>query len=253
MPAPLHPDFLRLPIAHRGLHGPEVPENSMAAIQAAIDAGYGIEVDIQQAAGGEAVVFHDYDLQRLAGIEGFVADTSLEELQKLRLLHTAEAMPTLAEVLRLVAGRVPLLLEIKDQDGRLGPNVGDLQDRVALGLKGYAGPVAVMSFNPQAVAAFTRAAPDIPAGLISCGFDEDEWPMLDEETRARLATIPDFEKSGASFVAHDVADLANPALAALKNGGVPVLAWTVRTPQQEALARATAANITFEGYEAPLP
>ena len=254
MPAPLHPDFLRLPIAHRGLHGPDVPENSMAAVRAAIAAGYGIEVDIQQAAGGEPVVFHDYDLQRLAGIEGFVADTSLEELQKLRLMHTAEAMPTLPEVLREVAGKVPLLLEIKDQDGRLGPNVGDLQDRVASALKGYGGPVAVISFNPQAVAAFTRAAPDIPAGLVTCGFDEDEWPMLDEATRARLATIPDFDKSGASFVTHDVTDLSNPALVALKERGVPVLAWTVRSPQEEALARSsTAANITFEGYAATLP
>jgi len=253
MSAPLPPDFLRLPIAHRGLHGPGVPENSLAAIRAAVAAGYGIEVDIQPAAGGEAVVFHDYDLQRMVGSEGYVADTSVEELQKLSLAHTAETIPTLQAVLREVAGRVPLLIEIKDQDGRLGPNVGDLQDRVAASLKGYSGPVAVMSFNPQTVAAFVRAAPDIPAGLVTCGFVEDEWPMLDEETRRRLSTIPDFEKSGASFVSHHNEDLDNAAVAELQSRGVPIITWTIRSPEEEALARRVAANITFEGYAPHLP
>ncbi|MRX49796.1 phosphodiesterase [Paracoccus sp. S-4012] len=252
MPAPPLPRaFLDRPIAHRGLHGPGVPENSLAAIRAAADAGYGIEIDIQQAAGGEPVVFHDYDLQRMVGSEGYVADTTLEELAKMKLGTTAETIPSLAEVLRDMKGRAPLLIEIKDQDGRLGANTGDLQDRVAAMLVAYDGPVAVMSFNPHAVTAFHAAAPGIPAGLVTCGFEEDDWPMLDEAGRAKLSRIEDFERSEASFVSHDHRNLANPAVAALKARGVPVLAWTLRSEEAARAARAAGAdNVTFEGYEA---
>lgn len=253
MTAVLHPDLLRLPAAHRGLHGPGVPENSLAAFRAAIEAGYAIELDVQHSADGEPMVFHDYDLLRMAGSEGFIADLTLAEIAKLRLGKTEECIPTLQEVLRLVAGRVPLLIEIKDQDGRLGENIGDLQDRVASLLVPYEGVAAVMSFNPETVAAFTRASKKAPGGLVACAFDEDDWPMLEPEDRRRLAALADFDRSGAVFLSHDRRDLANPAVAALKARGVPVLSWTVRSPEEEALARRVADNITFEGYRPALP
>ena len=246
----LHPDFLRLPVAHRGLHGPGVPENSLAAIRAAVAAGYAIEFDIQPAAGGTPMVFHDYDLSRMAGDECFVADTSVEDLAAMRLLGSDEGVPTLADVLAEVDGRAPLLIEIKDQDGRMGPNVGELSKAVAAALKGYEGPVAVMSFNPHSVAAFAKAAPGVTVGLTTCGYDADEWPMLDDATRAHLAAIADFDRVGASFISHDKADLANPAVAALKARGVPVLCWTIQSPEQESVARQIADNITFEDYTA---
>ncbi|AGT10330.1 glycerophosphodiester phosphodiesterase family protein [Paracoccus aminophilus] len=241
-------ELLTMPVAHRGLHSPGVPENSLASFRAAIAAGYAIECDIQHTAEGTPIVFHDYDLSRMCGDEAFVADCALEELSEFRLLRTDEAIPTLAQMLKEVAGRVPLLIEIKDQDGRLGPNIGDLQDRVAEQLKAYSGPVAVMSFNPETVAAFHRAAPDIPVGLTTCAYDADEWPMLDAEERAALATIKDYVRSGSCFISHDRVDLDNPAVAALKAQGVPVLCWTIRSAEQEALARKTADNITFESY-----
>lgn len=253
MTAALHPDLLRVPIAHRGLHGPGVPENSLAAFRAAIEAGYGIELDVQHAAEGEPMVFHDYDLLRMAGSEGFIADTTTAELAKLRLGKTEESIPTLAEALRMIAGRAPLLIEVKDQDGRLGENIGDLQDRVASMLRPYEGPVAVMSFNPETVAAFSRASQKVAAGLVSCAFEEDDWPMLEAEDRDRLSALGDFDRSGAVFLSHDRRDLANPALLALKARGVPVLSWTVRSPEEEALARTVSDNITFEGYRAALP
>lgn len=249
----LHPDFLRLPIAHRGLHGPGVPENSLAAFRAAVEAGYAIELDVQHAADGEPMVFHDYDLMRLAGREGFIADTTVAELGKLRLGKTEEGIPTLAEVLRMVAGRAPLLIEVKDQDGRLGENIGDLQDRVASMLRPYEGPVAVMSFNPHTVAAFTRASDKVAAGLVSCAFEEDDWPMLEAGDRARLGVLTDFDASGAVFLSHDRRDPDNAAVAALRARGIPVLSWTVRSPEEEALARKAADNITFEGYRPALP
>lgn len=244
----LHPDFLNLPLAHRGLHRPGMPENSMAAFRAAIDAGYGIECDIQATADGQAVVFHDYDLSRLADDKGFVADLPLAALQGFRLLGSEQQIPTLRQLLDEVAGRVPLLIEIKDQDGRLGANVGSLQDKVARELQGYQGPVAVMSFNPYAVAAFRAAAPGITVGLTTCGYLPEEWPMLDDEMCEHLAQIADFDSVGAEFISHDHDDLGNPAVLALAARDVPVLCWTIRSAEAEARARRVAQNITFEDY-----
>lgn len=249
--APLPQPFLTVPIAHRGLHGSRVPENSLAAFRAAIDAGYAIECDIQTLADGTPIVFHDYDLARMAGDEVFVADLTLEDLAEYRLSRSDEHIPTLQEMLREVAGRTPLLIEIKDQDGRLGDNIGVLQDRVADTLRGYDGPVAVMSFNPEAVVRFHAKAPDIAVGLTTEGFAAEDWPMLDDEARQQLAAIHDFERSGASFISHHFRDLHNPAVQRLKAQGIPVLCWTIRTPEDEAVARQVADNITFEGYSAP--
>ena len=247
MPA-LPREFLDRPIAHRGLHGPGVPENSLAAARAAIEGGYGIELDIQPAAGGVPMVFHDYDLRRLSGDEGYIADLDLETLADKRLSGTDQGIPTLDDFLKLVDGQVPLLIEIKDQDGRLGESIGELHLAVAKALETYKGPVAVMSFNPHVVRAFHAAAPEIAVGITSCAYPEDDWPMLDAETREQLASIADFDGSGSTFVSHDKGDLANPAVTALKARSVPVLCWTVRSAEQETAARQVADNITFEGY-----
>ncbi|WP_134726210.1 glycerophosphodiester phosphodiesterase family protein [Paracoccus luteus] len=244
----LHPDFLTRPIAHRGLHGPGVPENSMAAMRAAADAGYGIELDLQPAADGTPLVFHDYDLARLTGGGGVVSALTVAAAGALRLAGTDEAIPTLAEVLDEVAGRVPLLIEIKDQDGGLGPNMGDLPARVAALVADYDGPVAVMSFNPEAVAAVRAAAPHVAVGLTSCAFPADDWPGVPPARREALARLQDFDRVGASFISHHHADLANPAVAALAARGVPVLCWTIRSPEQADAAAAVAQNITFEGF-----
>lgn len=245
----LHPDFLRLPVAHRGLHRPGLPENSMAAFRAAIANGYGIECDIQRAMDGTPMVFHDYELRRLTHeANGTVAASTPQHLARLRLLGTDETIPTLAQMLAGVAGRVPLLIEIKDPTMDVSAAVGKLPERVAAELAGYPGPVAVMSFNPHVIAAFHKAAPDIAVGLTTCGYEPGEWPMLDAGRRAHLAAIADFDAVGASFISHDRADLDNPAVTALKARGVPVLTWTVRSQGQEVEARRVADNITFEDY-----
>lgn len=244
----LHPDFLRLPIAHRGLHSAGLPENSMAAFRAAIAAGYGIECDIQAASDGTPVVFHDDDLARLTGAEGLVRALGMDALSMLRIMGTAETIPTLADLLAEVRGRVPLLIEIKDQSLRSTGNVGDLSERVAGLVAAYRGPVAVMSFNPHSVAAFRSATPQVAVGLTTCAYEEADWPMLDAPTRAHLAAVADFDRVGASFVSHDRNDPDNPAIRALKKRGVPILSWTVRSPAEEVAARAFADNITFEAY-----
>lgn len=250
LPGPL----LRVPVAHRGLHDRAhgIVENSRAAARAALEAGYGIECDIQRAACGEAMVFHDEALPRLTAAPGLVADYTAEALGRVLLNGTQESVPTLPEFLALVAGRVPLLIEIKDQTGVLGPDVGPLERRVAECLAGYAGPVAVMSFNPHSVASLADSAPNLPRGLVSGAFSDGEWALPDYR-RAELANLSDAARVGAGFVSHDRRDLDNPALARLKRAGLPVLAWTIRNLEQEAAARKVADNITFEGYRPRIP
>ncbi|MFD1880141.1 glycerophosphodiester phosphodiesterase family protein [Paracoccus pacificus] len=251
----LHPDFLRLPIAHRGYHDKRDgrPENTIAAIEAAVAAGYGVEFDLQPSSDGVPMVFHDYDLMRMADEQGYLADISAEELGKTILTGHDKGIPTLAEVLEIVAGRVPLLIEIKDQDGKMGPNVGPFEQTVAEVLGGYEGPFAVMSFNPYSVAAMHKAMPDATVGLVTCDFPADDWPMLDADAREHLARIGDFDRVGASFISHHHKDLHNPRVTALKADGVPILCWTIRSPEAEAEARKVADNITFEGYAAAMP
>ncbi|PRX37071.1 Glycerophosphoryl diester phosphodiesterase [Meinhardsimonia xiamenensis] len=252
---PLHPAFLRAPIAHRGLHDLAAgrPENSRAAVAAAVAAGYGIEIDVQLTADGRAAVFHDYHLGRLTGETGPLRQRSAAELGRLGLTGGAEGVPMLEDIIALVAGRVPLLIEVKDQDGALGPDVGALEAAVAEAIKGYAGPVAVMSFNPHSIG-WLGARGGMPAlGLVTCAFDDDEFGPLPEDRRAHLRDIADFEAVGASFISHDKGDLGNPAVARLKARGVPVLCWTVHLPEEGAEARRIADNITFEGYLPAIP
>lgn len=247
----LHSDFLTRPIAHRGLHGPGVPENSMAAFRAAMERGYGIELDVQPAADGTPLVFHDEDLFRLTGTDGRIAALSVAGAAARRLLGTDQTIPTLAQVLDMVAGRVPVLVEVKDQDGALGPSMGELPMRVAEVVWGHAAtghPVAVMSFNPHAVRRVHEAAPALAVGLTSCAYPAAQWRRVPKTRRTALARLEEFEAVGASFISHDHRDLANPAVARLAAQGVPVLCWTIRSPAEEAAARRIARNITFEGY-----
>ena len=251
MPA-LHPDFLRIPLAHRAYHnrGEGRPENSIEAVRAAINAGYGIELDIQPSADGVPMVFHDYALERLTGKTGKITDLSAKALADLPLLGGREGVPLLARVLAEVAGRVPMLIEIKDQSGANGPEVGALETAVAAALRGYAGPVAVMSFNPHSVAAFRAAAPDVAVGLTTAAYLPEDYPELLGAVCDHLRDIRDYDRVGASFISHEAADLARPRVAELKARGAAVLCWTIRSPEAEAQARRVADNITFEGYAA---
>lgn len=248
--------FLRAPIAHRALHDTAArrPENSLSAIGAAVAAGYGIEIDLQLSADGEAMVFHDDTLERLTDQQGRTDARPAAALGALPLTGgSGEGMPTLAQALAAVAGRVALLIELKDQSGRMGPTDGRLEAATARALQGYEGPVAVMSFNPEMVARMAELAPDLPRGLTSYAFPRADFPQAAdnpalEAHRARLAAIADYDRTGASFVSHHWRDLANPRLAELRAQGAPILCWTIRSAEEERQARRVADNITFEGY-----
>ena len=239
----LPPPLLATPIAHRGLWGPGRPENSLAAARAAVAAGYGVEADLQLSADGRPMVFHDATLDRMTTEAGPLRERTAAELGRIPLRGGAEGVPTLADLLETVGGRTPLLLEVKDQDGALGPRVGPLEAAVAEALGGRDGPMALMSFNPHGVKALRRAAPRVSRGLVTCAFVPGDWPDVPAERLDRLRAMADLEEAGAAFVSHDARDLG-------RTGGlrVPVLCWTIRSLEEEVQARRSARQITFEGY-----
>jgi len=249
---PLPEPFLRLPLAHRGLHDRAAGrvENTLQAAQAAIEAGYGIELDVQPSRDGVAMVFHDAKLDRLTGQSGRTDARDAVALQALPLSGGKGAcIPTLRAFLELVAGRVPLLIELKDQSGGFGPEDPTLPAAVAHAIEGYRGPLAVMSFNPHSVAHLARLAPKVARGLTTERFRAGL--RLSPARAASLSRMEMFDQVGASFVSHDRRSLDSAPVAAMRARGVPVLTWTITSAKQEAQARRFADNITFEGYAAP--
>lgn len=246
--------LLRLPIAHRALHDRAAGriENSAAAIQAAIDAGYGIELDLQLSLDGVAMVFHDDDLGRLTAATGPVTAKTAAELTRLCLTGSADTIPTLTAVLARIAGRVPLLIELKDQTLSMAPSDGRLEAATTDALQSYTGDVAVMSFNPHMIHQMAQLAPGIPRGLTTSSYDPADWHPLPASRCAELRAIPDYDTTGACFISHEAADLSRPRVADLKAKGAAILCWTIRSPAEEATARRIADNVTFEQYLSPL-
>lgn len=251
--APLPQSFLQLPIAHRALHDKAngVIENSPSAIKAAIAKGYAIEIDLQLSKDGQAIVFHDEELDRLTEESGALHRLTAQELGQIKLKGSQDFIPTFAEVLDLVAGQVPLLVEIKDQTLTMSQTDGRLEAETAKLLANYQGEVAVMSFNPHSIAHMAQLAPDIPRGLTTSAYDYEDWAPLAHDTCDHLRDIPDYDRVEASFISHEAADLARHRVAELKAKGAHILCWTITSLQAEEKARKIAANITFEKYLAP--
>lgn len=199
------------------------------------------------------MVFHDYDMMRLTAERGPIQQRAAGDLAQVTLLGGTEGIPTLSQVLDLVAGKVPVLIELKDQHGQMGVTDGRLERAVARDLEGYAGPVAVMSFNPEMVAHLAELAPEVPRGLTTAAYHPDDWGLLKPQVRERLRAIPDYQRVGAAFISHDMGDLSNSRVAELKTQGAHILCWTVRSKAQERNARKMVSNITFEGYLPDFP
>ena len=215
------------PIAHRGLHAlPKLPENSLAAFAAAIKAEYPIELDVRLLADGEVIVFHDADLERLTGVEGLIAEQTVETLRELRLMGTREPIPLLSETLRLVAGQVPLLIEIKNEPATVGP----LEAAILQTLADYTGAFAVQSFCKETVAYLAAYAPHILRGQLSSG--NDDW--YDENT-----PLPD-------FLGYRGDMLPTTLSTALRANGLPLLVWTIQTTEQQSRVAEFADNYIFE-------
>jgi glycerophosphoryl diester phosphodiesterase len=235
-------------IAHRGLHDAAagIIENTGSAFTAALAAGYGIETDLQISADGEAMVHHDDALGRLTEGDAALASLSAADLKAIRFKATADRILTLPELCELTRGRAPLVLELKsrfDGDRRLA-------QRVAAVLKGYAGPAAVMSFDPEPIATLRRIAPNLTRGIVAeRHYDHHEWHALPPSTKRSLTWLLHARETRPQFLAYSVNDL--PAAApwvARHLFGLPLLTWTVRTPAQVARARRHADQIIFEGF-----
>jgi glycerophosphoryl diester phosphodiesterase len=255
MRVPLPASLLRIPIAHRALHDRSKGriENSPSAIRAAVAAGYAIEIDVQLSSDGQAMVFHDEELLRLTGREGWVKDHTAAALGQITLTDSTDTIPTLPQVLETIAGRVPLLIEIKDQTLTMSNSDGRLEQAVAKALEGYKGDVALMSFNPHSIAQMAALAPNIPRGLTTSSYDYEDWHPLAPATCDNLRDIPDYDRTGSSFISHQGNDLTRPRVTDLKSQGAAMLCWTIRSLEQEAMARQVAQNITFECYAAAIP
>jgi glycerophosphoryl diester phosphodiesterase len=254
--APLPAGFFARPVAHRGLHDRAAGriENTLSAIRAAAEAGWAIEIDVQLSADGEAVVFHDDALDRLTADRGPVRARSAADLARIHVTGGGgDAIPTLRETLSEIAGRVPLVIEIKDQGGRLSvEGVGPLEAAVVRALAAYRGPVAVMSFNPASMAEAARLAPALPRGLVACSadaWDAESGGDLPPAHLAALARLEAFEAVGAAFASYRWRDLPTPETVRLRAAGVPVISWTLRSAADAELALRHCNAVTFEGYD----
>ncbi|MBR1284655.1 glycerophosphodiester phosphodiesterase [Bradyrhizobium sp. AUGA SZCCT0177] len=243
------PDWLTArPVAHRGLHDAArgILENMPGAVQAAIAGNFSIEVDIQLSADGEAMVHHDNALGRLTEGSGALLGKTAAELKAVKFKNTPERMMSLGDLCSLVAGRVPLVIEVKshfDGDRRL---VG----RMAEVLATYSGPAVGMSFDPDQVLALRELIPLLPRGIVAeREYTEDEWPEASAAQRRGMTHLRHAFRTRPHFVAYWVNELPAAAPWIARNiFGLPLLTWTVRTPDQRARAISYADQMIFEGF-----
>jgi glycerophosphoryl diester phosphodiesterase len=236
------------PIAHRGLHDRArgIIENMPSAIDAAIAGNFAIEVDLQPTADNEAMVHHDYELGRLTQGTGELLSLPAAQLKQVAFKHTSDRMMTLAELCTRVAGRVPLVLEIKSRfDGDR-----KLVTRMAQVLATYTGPVAAMSFDPDQVSAIRDLIPDRPRGIVAeRHYADGEWKQLPPEKIRDMTDLRHAFRTQPHFVSYRVDDLPAPAPWIARNlFGCALLTWTVRTPEQRARTYRYADQMTFEGF-----
>ncbi len=237
-----HDTSLDTDYAHRGLHGEGVPENSLAAFEAAARAGYGIELDVQLSGDGEVMVFHDYTLVRMTGVEGKLSERTAAELSELRLGSTDERVPRFSEVLALVDGRVPLLVELK------GENFDSaLCDKVSEILKSYSGAYCIESFNPILLGKIAKLLPGTYRGILYTNVvrDKNRWSAINLALTLMATNIiarPD-------FVAYNEKDREMlPVRICTGLFGTKRFVWTVRTAESYREAKNRGELAIFEGF-----
>jgi glycerophosphoryl diester phosphodiesterase len=244
------PDWLTArPVAHRGLHdiARGIVENMPGAFEAAVAGNFAIETDLQLSADGEAMVHHDDVLGRLNEGSGALLEKTAAELRAVPFKNTSERMISLGDVCALVNGRVPLMIEVKSHfDGDR-----KLVTRMAEVLRTYSGPAAVMSFDPDQVLALRDIIPERPRGIIAQrDYDDDYWTKLTPAQRDGMLHLRHVFRTRPHFVSFWVEQLPAPAPWIARNiFGLPLLAWTIRTPEQRERAARCADQIVFEGFD----
>jgi len=220
------------PIAHRGLWSAKgAPENSLTAFEAAAEAGYGVELDVRLSADGEVMVFHDDRLERMVGRQGRLCDYTAAELGAMRLKDTRDPVPTLGQVFDLIDGAALIHIELKTRPGEEGP----LDEAVAALVDGYAGPLAVIGFNPQSHLWWARRRPGTLRGLT----------IRDAES-----LVENIKIGRPHFLAVSTDLLMGEPTRRARDAGLPILAWTIRSEIQRAELAPLYDNLIFEGFMA---
>ncbi len=225
------------PIAHRGLHDLNKTrwENTFSAFKAAIVADFAIECDVHLTKDGQVVVFHDDELKRLTGREGRISELTAPEATALHIGGTDDHVPTLRQMLDLVEGRVPLIIELKGVEGR----DDGLVAAVAKELADYQGQAAIMSFDHHLIRRFANDAPGIPGGLTAEGIGV-------KDLEAHFSMLA----HGLSFVSYNVHHLPNPFISFVQQKlSMPVISWTVRDKDMQRHSDLNVDQITFEGFD----
>ena len=228
------------PIAHRGLHDKVIPENSLAAFSRAIECGYAIEFDVRMIADGTIIIFHDDSLSRLTENDGYVKFLNKSDLDLLTLKGSKEKIPTLEEALAFINGRVPILIEIKNEGA-----IGEQEKRVLEILKNYKGDFAVESFNPFVLEYFYKHAPHILRGQLAGYFRGQKLSFFKKYALKRM--LLNEKISHPDFVAYEAARLPNRFVRKFKK--LPLIAWTVTSESEYLKVVKYCDNVIFEGFE----
>lgn len=231
----------KMPIAHRGLHNSEFPENSLPAFKNAIDNGYAIEIDVHLTTDGKIAVFHDETLIRMTGKDGKITSLCSSDLANYKLADSEYSIPLLTELFDLVDGKKPILIEIKNSG-----KVGALEKTLLSTIKNYTGEVAVQSFNPYSIEYFKIHAPQITRGQLSMKFTKKELKGFIK--RFVLTRMILNKKSCPDFIAYDHNSLPSKRVAKTK---LPVLAWTVTSQDIYIKVKPYCDNIIFEQFTPP--
>lgn len=231
--------------AHRGLHDREagIPENTMAAFARAVEAGDGIELDVQLTKDEKVVVFHDFDLKRVCSASGRVSDYTYRELLKFRICNTEERIPLFSDVLKLVNGQVPLLVELKSRD--FSNRVCERTDEL---LRDYKGEYSIESFHPWVLHWYKKYRPEICRGQLSMNFQRQEGNYAIQCLAARHLLFNFLGRP--DFIAYDIRDRKAVSKTVCRNlFGCPAAAWTVRSREQLEQIRPYFDSFIFEGFQ----
>lgn len=240
-------ELLRWRYAHRGLHTPGVPENSMAAFRAALEAGFGIELDLHLLTDGGLAVIHDSKLERTTGKPGKVEELSSAQLSDYPLEGTEEVIPLFPQVLELFAGKAPLIIELKPD----GDNYAALCEAAVAAMDGYSGPWCMESFDPRCIDWLRRHRPDIIRGQLSYNYLKGTSPLPWPLKFALTYNLLNF-RTRPDFIAYDY-----PTRKTLSNflcrrlWGIQGVTWTIRTPQEFAQATQEGWIPIFENFLPP--
>ncbi|MGN1227437.1 MAG: glycerophosphodiester phosphodiesterase family protein [Christensenellales bacterium] len=225
-------------IAHRGFHTEDCPENTLPAFQKAIELGFAIELDVQQIADGSIIVYHDNKLERLTGKDGYAKNLKKEDLSSCHILGTENTIPLFSEVLNLINGQVPVLIEIKNDY-----KVGEPEKAILEILKDYKGKFAIQSFNPYVVQFIKKKAPNIIVGQLSSFFKDTKLGFVKKFILKRLKFIKEFK---ADFISYDALYLPNKYVS--KHSDLPLLAWTIRSQEEFERLEPICDSIIFENF-----